>query len=678
MLRRFCLLLMACAGCATLIIPRAVQAQVDTVRTDTVRVDPTALQLDSARADSLRADSIRFDAIRREAERAADTIKAPLARYVPPANTESFGRRRWTREDMFASGAVNLADLLDDIPGVTTFRTAWFPSVHAAAFQGDFRRLRVFMDGIELDAPDPSNNGVLDLVEISLAALDEVLVERAAGEVRVWLTSWTVTSVTPYSRTDVFTGDLNTNGFRGLFGRRFMNGALVQFTLQQGESARRRGNLGFGGPSASGETGDGDVRLVTARTGWARGVLSIDGYLSYASRSRDIMEGTDGLFVVPAYSGTRTESYLRLGYGNPSRGWSAQAVLNRLSTGPSQEDLTDPAQPPPDPEEAPPAPVIPDSSRSISQRFLYAGYAFENARAGAFARWRSFDGRSDIAPGVQGSIDRGWLSASLHAERIGLDSSVRADASVRATVRPWLIATAAHSALRPDEETGRLNESTSRIGGAVGWRNRWLSAGLIRQSIEQKLETVIDTIDDPQNPGETIEQVSQRLATRRVIVPRLLTPFDTADAPQFLPFTGTGLTFGAEMPIYKDFRLELQGTRWNGTREYRPQTQVRASFILQSDWRSRFPKGHFSINARLMHEYRSGVNFVEADLVGTPDPFRTSEPYSLGIALLEIRILRATMFYQFRNVYGGPYEQVAGIPMPPPFQMYGVRWEWFN
>jgi hypothetical protein len=48
------------------------------------------------------------------------------------------------------------------------------------------------------------------------------------------------------------------------------------------------------------------------------------------------------------------------------------------------------------------------------------------------------------------------------------------------------------------------------------------------------------------------------------------------------------------------------------------------------------------------------------------------------MALLEIRIQRATLFYQFRNVYGGQYAQIPGVPMPPPFQTYGVRWEWFN
>lgn len=652
-LRRCSWLGAACLGAlltAVLGAPSTLHAQVDTLQRDTTRLDPAAIARDSLRADSLRADSILFETTRRAALRAADTIKAPLARYVPPPTAETFGKRRWSRDEIMQTGAMNLADLLDAVPGITTFRTAWFPGVHVAAFQGDFRRVRVFLDGLEVDAPEIMNNGVLDLTEVSLAALDEVVVERSAGEVRVWLTSWTVTSVTPYSRTDVFTGDLNTNGFRGLFGRRFMNGALFQLTLSQGETARRSGGGGggFGRPTERGETGDGNVRQITARTGWARGLLSLDAHLITTSRSRDPSAGTEPGYLVPGYEGARTEAYLRAGYGDPNRGFSAQVLLNRLTAGPRDTSSNTSGQP-----VDTAVPPRPDSARSISQRFAYAGYARDDIRVGAFARWREFQGRTIIASGMRASIDRGWLAATVQGEGIGPDSSRRIDANVRADLRPWLVVSAAHSDLTPLEETGRLPEQTSRAGAAIGWNGRWLSGEFIRQQSD--------------------------VGARGVIVPRMLTPFaDSLPTPTLAGFSGTGIAVGADMPLYKDLRLELHGTRWNSPREYQPQTHVRASFILESDWLSRFPKGHFSINARLINEYRSGVSFIEPSLDTTAVRFRTSDAYNLGIALLEIRILRATIFYQFRNVYGGDYAQVPGIPMPPPFQMYGVRWEWFN
>lgn len=665
-----CAVLLLAAGTA-----RDAHGQVDTTtRRDSVQVDSlarAATRDDSLRAvvlaDSLRADSLRAVAIRRRAERLADTIKAPLVTFVAPPGLDAFDRLRFTRDSMFSSGAFNLADLLDQVPGVTTFRSSWFPGVHAAAFQGDFRRLRVFLDGVELDAPDPRNNGVLDLTEISLSALDEVVVERAAGEVRVWLRSWTVRDVTPYTRTDIYTGDLNTNGFRGLFGRRFMNGALVQLTLQQGESTRQRGIGGPGGTFAptGGIAGDGDVQQVTARVGWARGLVSVDGYLLNTRRTRDSTGADPATFALPAYAGSRRDAYLRAGYGDPARGLQVQGLLANLRTGRNIDDdvVVDTTAG---------APPVDDSTRSRNQRLLQVAYGWERERASAFARWRTVDGRSEFAPGVQLSATRGWASGALHGERMGLDSSVRMDASVRLAPFSWLVATLANSELRPDAETARPSERALRAEGALRLGRRWITGGVIRQSFGTLagVDTTIAGADTSLTPVQR--------AQRQIIVPRLLTPYRRDSAIFFPTSASTGITFGGLMPLYKDVRLELRGTRWDGAREYRPQTQVRAALILQSEWRSRFPRGDFGINARLIHEYRSGLSFVDADRISTPTPFRESEPYNMGMAVLEIRIQRATLFYHFRNVYGGQYAQIPGVPMPPPFQTYGVRWEWFN
>lgn len=641
-----CLVLGIVLG-AGLLAPRAVSAQVDTARTDTA---PPTAEVSAALRDSLLADSLRAEAIKRVVARLADTIKAPLPTYPTGPDLEALRPLRWTREELLATGAMNLSDLLEEVPGVATFRTSWFPGVHAAAFQGDFKRLRVFLDGLEIDALDPRNNGVLDLTDISIIALDNVVVERSAGEVRVWLESWSVTSVTPYSRTDVFTGDLNTNGFRGLFGRRFMNGAVFQLTMQQGETSRQAFNPGFGLSSQGGQTGDGDLRHITARVGWAGRGLSVDGYLATMSRSRDLTAAEDENFAIDAYDGGRRDAYVRVGYGDPARGWSAQAIVGAQRGGPDLDSsLLVEAVPEDSTEEVEP---LPDSLRSSTQRVLRLGYAWERATVGAFARWRTAGGANDFSPGVSLSADRGWARATVRAERVGRDSSSRADAGIRLQLRSWLRASASHSMLLADSASGRSDEQTSRVELALGRGNRWLSGGILRQSF-----------------GDS---------TRRYVVPRMLTRFDTVAVPNLLGYSATGLTFGASAPLYKDLRLELHGTRWsNVAREYLPRTHIRAAFILQSEWRSQFPQGHFSINARLTHEYRGAVPFPNpAD--ETVAFFRQNTAYNLGVAMLEIRILKATLFYQFRNLYGTAYAQVPGVPMPPPFQTYGVRWEWFN
>jgi hypothetical protein len=62
-----------------------------------------------------REDSIRAV---RLARRAADSVKAPLARSEVPPQPEIGERYRWGREDIFASGALTLGELLGRIPGV--------------------------------------------------------------------------------------------------------------------------------------------------------------------------------------------------------------------------------------------------------------------------------------------------------------------------------------------------------------------------------------------------------------------------------------------------------------------------------------------------------------------------------------------------------------------------------
>ena len=74
---------------------------------------------------------------------------------------------------------------------------------------------------------------VLDLSQIDLWSYEEAAIERAGGEIRVYLNSWRVSLTTPSTRTDVATGDQQTNLYRGFFGKRFKQGYVVQFAAQQ-------------------------------------------------------------------------------------------------------------------------------------------------------------------------------------------------------------------------------------------------------------------------------------------------------------------------------------------------------------------------------------------------------------------------------------------------------------
>src|SRR5690606_55961 len=145
-------------------------------------------------ADSVRVDTIAPDTIPRDSLSTdsipKDTIKAPIA--VAPRGTtpEVSGRRTvWDRDAIFARGALTLPELLDQVPGVSVAHAGFMAAVSATSWYGQPGRVRVFLDGVELDAIDAREGGVRDLGVIQLWSLDEVAVERAAGELRVYLRS---------------------------------------------------------------------------------------------------------------------------------------------------------------------------------------------------------------------------------------------------------------------------------------------------------------------------------------------------------------------------------------------------------------------------------------------------------------------------------------------------------
>jgi hypothetical protein len=120
---------------------------------------------------------------------------------VPPQ--PDIGQRyRWNREDIFSSGALTLGELLGRIPGVTAFASGWVASPQTNTYVGDFRRIRLFYDGVELDPLDVRIGPMHDFAAIPMWTLEELVVERAAEELRVYMRSWRVNKTTPYTRVD--------------------------------------------------------------------------------------------------------------------------------------------------------------------------------------------------------------------------------------------------------------------------------------------------------------------------------------------------------------------------------------------------------------------------------------------------------------------------------------------
>ena len=647
--RWLALLLVVVAGHAN-----AVGAQVrpdSTKRADSVKVSvpapapaqPSAAQ-PPARRDSVVRDSIvqdslmrarilaRSDSVRRAIE--GDTIKSPLAHFDAPPALEITDRLRWRRDSILATGALNLADLLDRVPGVTTYRSGWLAGIHAATFNGDGSRIRVFLDGVELDPVEPRNGGMLDLTDIPLWNLDELLIERAPGEVRVWLRSMTTTSTTPATRVDIFTGDLNTNAFRGFLSRRWRNGFAFQFGGQQ--IATQTGRVSaFGAEGARRLRSDGESQAFYLRMGWARGKLSVDAFANAISRERDAHTPRSGFLALPAFKGQRRDAYVRVGYGDTSSGLWSQAIVSALRTRQDGTDSTTIVG-------RDTITIEGDTIRGQTQHVVAVGYRAPWWSASLTNRVRPRGGVAEHAPVARANATWKWLDAGGWVERNGRDSTDRTDLFARVRPFSWLTMVAGRSSRSPSDTTGRPASSTLRAEVAVRFRGLWVGGGILRD--DASFQGTLPLLGMP------------------------ATAFGTAAA--------TGVSATVHGRLYKDLRLDVIAVNWNAAQFNRPKTQVRTELALVSQWLRKFPKGQFGFNARLILDSRSGVPFFYG-----ADEERTkwiTEPAIVATGLLEIRIQRGTLFYQYRNLTGGQYEQIRGITMPPAVQMYGVRWEFFN
>ena len=120
-------------------------------------------------------------------------------------------------------------------------------------------------------------------------------------------------------------------------------------------------------------------------------------------------------------------------------------------------------------------------------------------------------------------------------------------------------------------------------------------------------------------------------------------------------------------------QMDLLGEAWqDSTRSYRPRYSTRADLFIRSNFLGRFPTGNFGLYALMRHEYRSATYFP------TAASFERTSGHRVLTGLLEIRILDATVTYQFRNLLGTRFQSVPGYQMPRQTQFYGVRWTFWN
>jgi hypothetical protein len=549
-----------------------------------------------------------------------DSIKPPVGRFADPLTYEIGPQYDWNRAQLFATGALTLIDLLDRIPGITTFRSGWLSTPQTATFNGDFRRVRIFYDGLEIDDLDNSTRGVLDLSTIQIWTLEHLSIERSAGELRLYMRSWRVDNTDPYTRVDVATGNEDTNLYRGFYGKRYDNGGLLQLAGQQY------------GVRSTRFAGAGDALSLLGRIGIARKSWSVDAFANRVHATRDIQRPAFGRPPVLALNATNTNAYVRAAVGASQGGpWAQLTVASLGFKGTTAPDRSVTATSQPDTTER---------KAFETQYHASAGYTSGVARLEIADRLRSIAGTRFNA--ISGRLDfatpLGVLSG--FAEQDGFRHLTNADVGARAQPLPFFALSGSVATSRPSGGGTSLLASTTTVRGEAGLRilGPWISAGMIATDNTQGLAPVVyDTLFLPTVAGHATAQ-----------------------------------TFSIRGALGKGFGIDSWLTRWDQTRPYQPQYQSRSEINFTNDFIRRFPRGDFNLHAAAVYEYRGHTIFPSS-----AGDVRVAAAKTLS-GLLEIRILRAVVSYQQRNILGYQYFVVPGFEMPRVLAIYGVRWEFWN
>lgn len=632
----------ACRGAALLLLtaagPAATAGAQDTTRAPRDTTARDTLARGGLTRDTLRARADSAAAARQALERQrrlADTLRAPIARAESPSVPGIGEPPEWAGEGLFATGALTLAELIEAIPGVTVFRTGFMGSPHAAAYQGRFGRVRVFYDGIELDPLDPRMGGMFDLSFVEIWQLEDARVERGPDELRVHLRSMRTRTTTPATRVDIHTGDLQTNAYRGYFSRRFPGGQALQ--------------LGGYHYSVTDEDTGGDVDHTSlwGRLGWAKGPWSVDGSILRTSRDRAEQSREGGFQALPRLDAVSTVSYARVGYREPGDPLWGQVILSTQQftvRAPSSTLIDSIAGPdgggPGGSPDAPDTLVISNDTTRTGPQYVFTG----GARVGsillsAAARVRRSGGQTDFAPGLRAALERPRYAVALYGERSPSDNTMRTEVSGRVLPLPYLALSGAVSHLAPVD--GGNDPTTIATRAELGLRagRVWFTGGvMMRDTVALPAPVVFDTTFRPSAAGAT---------------------------------TATFATIRGK--FYRDVGLDVIAVKYGEAGPFRPQYQTRARLYFDSDMRGRFPSGNLHILAAVTHEYRTQVPFPTSGAL----PLESSQYRTWGFQL-EIRLLTATLSYQFRNFMNEEYEQVPGFAMPRPLNYYGVRWHFFN
>lgn len=597
-----------------------------------VAVCTAALALSSAALSVAEAQSTAGDTVAKRMappkQQRPDSVQARIGRGDVMPSIEIGGSYTFDRDALFRTGAITVGDLLDRIPSITAFRSGWLAAPQTVAYGGDFSRVRLFIDGVEIDDLEGRNGAAPDVHAFPIWALEKLSLVRTASELRIEMRSWEYNLTTPYTRVDVLTGDLNTNLYRVFYGKRYYNGTGLQVAGQEyGVTDPRNGG--------GGEQFSGLLRYGVARDRW-----SLDATAIRTNGTRTTTGRFQGGQLLPGYKSANTLGYLRAAIGREGSGPFLQLVASTqiLKEYSPHFDTTAAKQ-------YGFLPDTVDTLASVAQYVATAGFDRYGGRVRLIERYRRRLGRGYNSPSATFDLLRGVLALSALAERDEYAGLTRLEAGGQLTPLPFLSVAgyvgqrssfgvpAPEHILQPSSRSARLEGGIRLLAGGP-----WATVGIITR----------DTA--------------------------LLVPPQVYDSAFTMVGTGrqTGTTASLRGPLFHGISVNATGTRWQQPGPYTPEYQAHVDLQLFTQYLSRFPDGNFSFLLDPMLDYRSKVLFP------TNGDSRATVPSKALSVLVELRILRAVISYQRRNITALQYDQVPGYLMPRPVNVYGVRWYFLN
>jgi hypothetical protein len=632
---------------------------------DTIRVPlppraDTVLKNDSTRLASKMAKSDT-------AKTKADTIKPALARAPAPPIIEIGPPRIYDRAALFATGSLTLSDLLGRLPGLTEYTAGWEGAPAAVAYLGDVRRIRLFLDNVEIEPLNPRMRGAVAVNDLPLHALEELRIERGADELRVYARSWRVDRTTPYTRADVFTGDQNTNLYRAFFGRRFRHGEAFQVAVDQYNTQPIRAL-----PSS-------DALNIMLRVGTTHGPWKADLFAERSSRNRGEWVGFGGrsstVDTITGLSASGLTAYARLGNGDPDRGrwFQLQAAGNKYTLSPrtSNNFLTGQSD----------STSVPDTSLFVGEYIASGGVTSGPFRVWGTERLRTHRERSWSTPSANAAVQTDLVAVSLRAEGSSplFPSQAQATARITPFGRLALFGTVSRSGsgtferVLGDTVSGRtIDPAGVYQPGPQFFFPGFDSLEVARYELEARTSMRLEAgvrLKDLWISGGVI-----RRGATTLLSPEDLLVDKTAGTRVRTEGEANARTVSVRGRLYKSLYADAWGIAWDDTTGVlRPRYQSRSELYIQTNLLNRFPSGNFGLLASLAHDYRSTVRFplLDGGLISVPDTRVVS-------FRLEIRVQTAVVSYQFRNVLQERYRLIPGFEMPRQTQLYGVRWDFWN